>query len=298
LYAGSDDGFIHVSKDAGNTWKKISDNLPQNMWVSRVQASSHDKATVYASLNGYRWDDFNAYLYVSTNYGDTWERIGTDLPVEPINVVKEDPKNPNLIYVGTDNGLYISIDKGRSFNLMDNNLPAVAIHDLIVHPRDKELIVGTHGRSMLIADVQHIQQLDNQTLAKDIVLFDVKKMRQTGWGNKRSVWQEMKPVNVLIPIYSKANSNANISIKAGKELILKSIKTELKRGLNYIDFELNYDEKQTPQYSTFLNDKKEKDAKAIELKKADDGKFYLQKGKYTIEVEQNGVKLEKEFIIE
>jgi photosystem II stability/assembly factor-like uncharacterized protein len=298
LYAGSDDGFIHVSKDGGNSWKKISDNLPQNMWVSRVHASAHDKATVYASLNGYRWDDFNAYLYVSNNYGDTWERIGTDLPVEPINVVKEDPKNANLIYVGTDHGLYISIDKGRTFNLMDNNLPAVAVHDLIVHPRDKELIVGTHGRSMLIADVQHIQQLDNQTLAKDIVVFDVKKMRQTGWGNKRSVWQEMKPVNAIIPIYSKANSTANISIKAGKELILKSIKSELKKGLNYIDFEMNFDEKQTPQYSVFLNDKKEKDAKAIELKKADDGKFYLQKGKYTIEVEQNGVKMEKEFIIE
>ncbi|MDZ7880384.1 MAG: glycosyl hydrolase [Saprospiraceae bacterium] len=298
LYAGSDDGLIHVSKDGGNSWKNISNSLPKNLWVSRVQASAHNKATVYAALNGYRWDDFNAYLYVSNNYGETWERIGTDLPAEPINVVKEDPKNAQLIYVGTDHGLYISIDKGRSFNVMDNNLPAVSVHDVVVHPRDKELIVGTHGRSMLIADVQHIQQLDNQTLAKDFALFDVKKMRQTNWGAKRSVWQEMKPVNAIIPIYAKANSTANISIKAGKELILKSIKTELKRGLNYIDFEMIYDEKQTPQYGTFLNEKKEKDAKTIELKKADDGKFYLQKGKYTLEVEQNGVKIEKELIVE
>ncbi len=297
MYTGSDDGLIHVSKDGGNSWKKISDNLPQNQWVSRVQASAHDKATVYAALNGYRWDDFNAYLYVSTNYGENWERIGTDLPAEPINVVKEDPKNPNVLYVGTDHGLYVSIDKGKSFNLLDNNLPAVSVHDLAIHPRDKELIVGTHGRSMLIADVQHIQQLDNQTLAKDVVLFDIKKMRQTNWGKKFSNWQEMKPVNASIPIYSKTNSTATITIKA-KDIVLKTMRTDLKRGLNYIDLEMVYDEKQAPQYQVYLNDKKEKDAKNIELKKADDGKFYLQKGKYTVELEQNGVKTEKELVIE
>ena len=97
IYVGSDDGLIHITKDGGNTWKKITEGLPNDLWVSRVQASSHNKATVYASLNGYRWDDFNAYIYVSTNYGDTWTRIGTDLPAEPINVVKEDPKNANIL---------------------------------------------------------------------------------------------------------------------------------------------------------------------------------------------------------
>ena len=240
------------------------------------------------------------FLYQSkrTNYGDTWEKIGTDLPAEPINVVKEDPKNPNVLYVGTDHGLYVSIDKGKSFNLLDNNLPAVSIHDLVIHPRDKELVVGTHGRSMLIADIQHIQQLDNQTLAKDIVLFDIKKMRQTNWGTKRSNWDQMKPVNATIPIYAKANSSATITIKAGKDLVLKTIKTDLKRGLNYVDIEMVYDPKQTPQYLAFLNDKKDKDAKPIEIKKADDGKYYLQKGKYTLELEQNGVKMEKELVIE
>ncbi len=298
IYAGSDDGLIQVTKDGGNTWKKISDNLPQNLWVSRVQASAHDKATVYASLNGYRWDDFNAYLFVSNNYGETWQKIGTDLPAEPINVVKEDPKNPSILYVGTDHALYISLDKGASFNLMDNNLPAVAIHDVAIHPRDKELIVGTHGRSMLIADVSQIQQLDNQALAKELIVFDIKKMRQNNWGRKRSNWDETKPINAVISVYSKANTTAKISIKAGKDLILKTITSDVKRGLNYVNCEMNYDEKQTPQYQTYLNDKKEKEAKNIELKKADDGKFYLQKGKYSVEVEINGVKMEKELVIE
>jgi hypothetical protein len=212
--------------------------------------------------------------------------------------VKEEPKNPNVLYVGTDHGLYVSIDKGQSFNLLDNNLPAVSIHDVAIHPRDKELIVGTHGRSMLIADISHIQQLDNQTLAKDVALFDIKKMKQTNWGRKRSNWDDMKPINAVIPMYAKANSTATISIKAGKDLILKTMKTEVKRGLNYVDLDMTYDEKQAPQYAAYLNDKKEKDAKTIDLKKADDGKFYLQKGKYTVELEQNGVKMEKELVIE
>ena len=122
-------------------------------------------------------------------------------------------------------------------------------------------------------------------------------MRQTNWGKKFSNWQEMKPVNASIPVYSKTNSTATITIKA-KDVVLKTMKTDLKRGLNYIDVEMIYDEKQTPQYQAYLNDKKEKDAKNIELKKADDGKFYLQKGKYIVELEQNGVKTEKELVIE
>jgi hypothetical protein len=160
------------------------------------------------------------------------------------------------------------------------------------------LIVGTHGRSMLIADISHIQQLDNQMLAKDVALFDIKKMKQTNWGRKRSNWDDVKPINAVIPMYAKANSTATISIKAGKDLILKTMKTDLKRGLNYVDLDMTYDEKQAPQYAAYLNDKKEKDAKTIDLKKADDGKFYLQKGKYTVELEQNGVKMEKELVIE
>jgi photosystem II stability/assembly factor-like uncharacterized protein len=298
LYTGSDDGYIHVSKDAGTTWKRISDGLPQNLYVSRVQASSHYKATVYASLNGYRWDDFNSYLYVSTNYGDTWTRIGMDLPAEPVNVVKEDPKNPNLIYVGTDHGTYVSLDKGKTFSAFSNGLPATPVHDLVIHPRDRELIIGTHGRSLFVGDVQHLQSLDNQTLAKDLVVFDLKKMRLGGWGMRRSVYTPIEKAKTQVAIYAKTGGQTTLTLKAGKDIILKKMDVSLQQGLNYVDVDMVFDATQTPQYRAWLNEKKEKDAKAIDIVKADDGNFYLQKGKYTVEIEKSGAKVEKELVIE
>ena len=299
IYVGSDDGLIHMTKDGGNTWKKITEGLPNDLWVSRVQASSHNKATVYASLNGYRWDDFNAYIYVSTNYGDTWTRIGTDLPAEPINVVKEDPKNANILYVGTDHSLYVSLDKGKTFQTLNKGLPNVAVHDVVVHPRDRELVVGTHGRSLYIADVQHLQQLDDKILAKDLVVFDLKKRDNRGWGMQRSKWDDIKPVTTTIPCYAKTAGKATVTIRAGKDITLSKSTISVQKGLNYLEIDMAFDEKQTPQYAAWLDaDKKDKDAKATEIKKSDDGKSYLQKGKYTVEIEKDGVKVEKELVIE
>ena len=97
LYVGTDDGLVHVSKDGGYNWTKITDGLPENMWVSRVTASAFSESRVYLSLNGYRWDNFDAMVYVSEDYGKTWTAIGKDLPTESVNVIKEDPKNENIL---------------------------------------------------------------------------------------------------------------------------------------------------------------------------------------------------------
>ncbi|MGN6164026.1 MAG: WD40/YVTN/BNR-like repeat-containing protein [Flavisolibacter sp.] len=165
IYTGTDDGNIEVSKDAGATWTLISApqkkrfSLPQNLWVSRVTASKHKEGRVYASLNGYRNDDFNPYLYVSDDYGTTWMPIGKDLPAESINVVKEDPKNENIIYVGTDGGLYVSFDKGKSFMMWNAGLPkSIPIHDIAVQERENEIVLGTHGRSIYIAKLDEVQK--------------------------------------------------------------------------------------------------------------------------------------------
>ena len=298
LYVGSDDGLLHVTKDGGNSWKKISDGLPQNMWISRVQASAFDKATVYVALNGYRWDDFTPYIYVSKNYGETWEQLGKDLPAEPVNVIKEDPKNANLLYVGTDHGLYVSLDKGKSFMAFDKDLPSVAVHDVVVHPRDKEILVGTHGRSLYIAKVGELQQLTDENLGKELVAFDIEKNKNYGWGQKGDNWGDKDEVKTQFPLFAKKDGQVKITVKA-KDVVLKQMTVNLKRGINYPDYDLTFDEKQTPQYQTFLNDNlKEKDAKKVVLKAADDGKSYLQKGTYTVEFEKEGVKTEKEFVVE
>lgn len=168
LYAGTDDGNIQSSKDGGYTWTLVNNkpskatdaNLAAGLWVSRVVASKFKEPRVYASLNGYRFDDFAPYLYVSEDYGTTWTQLGRDLPTEPINVVKEDPKNENIIYVGTDGGLYVSFDRGQSFMLWNGGMPkSVPVHDIAIQERENEIILGTHGRSIYIAKLEDVQGL-------------------------------------------------------------------------------------------------------------------------------------------
>ncbi len=161
IYIGTDDGNIHVTKDGGYNWTKISNSLPkavQGLYVSRVTPSAFKEGRVYASLNGYRNDNFAAYLFVSEDYGNTWSTLGNDLPAEPINVVTEDPKNENIIYVGTDNGLYASFTMGKSFMTLGNNLPRVPVHDIAIQERENDLLLGTHGRGVYICKLEAVQK--------------------------------------------------------------------------------------------------------------------------------------------
>ncbi len=160
IYTGSDDGLIHVTKDGGVTWSRISDNLPQHLRVSRVIASSHVEGRVYATLSGCQWDHFKPYVYVSEDYGASWKQIFTDLPCEAVNVVREDPVNENLLFVGTDNGLYCTVDRGKISMRMTNGIPAVAVHDLVIQSREHDLVVGTHGRSIYVVDIGALEQFD------------------------------------------------------------------------------------------------------------------------------------------
>ena len=167
IYVGTDDGNIQGTKDGGATWTllnaktaKVSDAaLASGLWVSRVVASAYKEGRVYASLNGYRNDDFAPYLYVSEDYGATWNAIGRNLPMEPINVVREDPKNENILYVGTDGGLYVSLDRGQTFAAWNGGLPrSVPVHDIAFQTRENEIVLGTHGRSIYIAKLDEVQR--------------------------------------------------------------------------------------------------------------------------------------------
>ncbi len=160
VYVGTDDGNIQVTKDGGYTWELINKKLPKGLYVSRVTASSFKEGRVYVSLNGYRNDNFLPYVYVSEDYGATWKQIGKDLPNEPVNVIKEDLTNENILYVGTDGGLYVSIDGGNSSMMWNKGLPySVPVHDIALHPRENDLILGTHGRSIYIAKLDEVQKL-------------------------------------------------------------------------------------------------------------------------------------------
>lgn len=170
VYMGTDDGNIHVTRDGGYSWEQLNEvpgksksksvKLNTNgLWVSRIIASQHSESRVYTSLNGYRFDNFLPYLYLSEDYGQTWKQVGKDLPNEPINVVREDPKDPNIIYVGTDGGLYVSFDKGNSFMAWTGGLPrSVPVHDIAIQARENEIVLGTHGRSLYVAKLEEVQK--------------------------------------------------------------------------------------------------------------------------------------------
>ncbi len=157
IYAGTDNGMVWITKNNGVTWEKINKGLPKK-WVSRIEASRFDRGTVYISLNGYRDDDFDKYIYKSSDYGKTWLSIANNLPCGPINVVREDPKNKNILYIGTDIGVYISIDSGKSWTTLGTGLPTVAVHDLVIHPRENDIIIGTHGRSVYVLNIENIYE--------------------------------------------------------------------------------------------------------------------------------------------
>jgi photosystem II stability/assembly factor-like uncharacterized protein len=159
IYVGTDDGNVQVSKDGGNSFTMISQKLPKGLYVSRVIASKYNVARVYVTLNGYRNDHFNAYVYQSDDYGTTWKQIMKDLPSEPVNVIKEDAVSDQVLYVGTDGGLYVSLDGGNSSMAWNKGLPAsVPVHDLEIHSRDHEIILGTHGRSLYVGKLDALRK--------------------------------------------------------------------------------------------------------------------------------------------
>jgi photosystem II stability/assembly factor-like uncharacterized protein len=162
LYAGTDDGQVHVTKDDGATWTKINKGLPDK-WVTRLVASKYDEGTVFLSLTGYREDDFEKYLYMSTDFGKTWKSIASNLPSESINVIREDPSDKNILYVGTELGAYCSIDRGKSWHSLCNHLPTTAVHDIAVHPREGDLVVGTHGRSVFVLDTKPLKKIKQES---------------------------------------------------------------------------------------------------------------------------------------
>ncbi|HHF51988.1 MAG TPA: hypothetical protein ENL46_04810 [Candidatus Aminicenantes bacterium] len=159
IYAGTDDGRVHVTKDTGKNWEEITDGLPYNKHVSRIIASKYDEAAVYLTLNGRRDDDFTDYVYKSEDYGKTWKDISGNLPGGPVNVIREDPKKENILFIGNDLGVYVSLDGGRKWHVLPNGLPDCFVWDLVIHPRDNVLVIATNGRGMYaIDDISKIQE--------------------------------------------------------------------------------------------------------------------------------------------
>jgi photosystem II stability/assembly factor-like uncharacterized protein len=155
IYAGTDDGRLHVTKNGGENWKEIIQGLPGNKWISRIVASRYDIGRVYVTQNGKRDDDFQAYIWISEDYGETWTDISSNIPLGPVNVIREDLINEDILYLGTDIGVYISKDRGQNWEVL-GDLPSTYVHDLVIHPRDNIMVIATHGRGMFALDLNPV----------------------------------------------------------------------------------------------------------------------------------------------
>lgn len=241
LWAGTDDGQLHVSRDGGVSWTDVGRKLP-DLWVSRVVASQHVEGRAYVSLNAYRNDDMTAHVYVTEDYGQRWTRIDTGIPAAPVNVVREDPVNPNLLYVGTDRGVYVSLDRGGRWEALPTGLPTTKpVHDLVIHPRERELVIGTHGRSVYIVDVLPLQQLTPELQQKPLHAFYVDPVQASrGWRSQRSPWfhDPKEDPKVVAHYWAAAAGPVQVEVRDVDGRVLRRLSAEAKPGVNRLEWDL------------------------------------------------------------
>lgn len=177
-YAGTDDGHLNVSRDGGRSWTDVVDKipgLPKGIWVSEVVPSRFDEATAYATFDGHRQNDFDTYIYVTHDFGQTWQPASGNLKGEVIKTLTEDLKNPDVLYVGAETGLFVSIDRARNWVRVRANLPTVRVDEITLHPRDNAMILATHGRAIWILD--HLEPIQEyaaaQAAAAEVKLFNL-----------------------------------------------------------------------------------------------------------------------------
>lgn len=254
IWVGTDDGNVQVTRDAGKTWTNVVANikgLPPNSWVPNIDASHFDAGTAYVAFDRHQDNDFGPWAFKTTDFGQTWSSIKSDLPEKGyVHVVREDPKVKTLLYCGTELGVFASWDGGGHWVSIRNNIPAVAVRDIAVHPRDNDLILATHGRGVYILDSATALQELAAAEKNDMFLFDVRQAtRYQMWGKDSNLGQKTfaaqnPPSGALIDYYLKADVNGPIVItvadKNGK--IIRTIRSDAnKAGVNRVVWDLRYD---------------------------------------------------------
>jgi len=254
LWVGTSDGRVHLTRDGGDTWTDMTARLTalggrEDAYVSRVVASAHVEGRAYVSKSGYKFDDFRPFLFRTDDYGATWTSMAANLPDQPINVVYEDRTNADLLFVGNDRGLWVSIDRGARWVRMNNNIPDVAIRDLLVHPRDNDLIVGSYGRGLWVTDVSVLQEMTASVLAEDVHLFAVEPTSQyITWAfgandylfGQRHLQTPNPPNGMVIRYYLKTGRNgpATVVIADAEGREVGRVRGTTEAGLNAVTWNM------------------------------------------------------------
>jgi len=244
LYAGTDEGKVWLTRDGGLNWSDLSGGLAPGRWVTRVVTSSFDEGTVYVSQSGYRDDEFTPYVFRSTDYGKTWESLAAGLPTEPVNTVREDPKAKNLLYVGTDMGVFVSLDSGKTWTAMAGGLPHVPVHDLQVHPREGDLVLATHGRSVYLTEAAPLRKLTPDVMGKAVFAFPVKDVPGDpgrGYGEHPWITWPRQAVVARVPYWAKAAGEVTIAIKDENGSVWQQLADTAQPGMNVLEYDLGVD---------------------------------------------------------
>ena len=201
---------------------------------------------MYVSQSGYRDDEFAAYVFRSTDYGKTWESLAAGLPEEPVNTVREDPKAKNLLYVGTDLGVFVSLDSGKTWTAMAGGLPHVPVHDLQVQPREGDLVLATHGRSVYLTEAAPLRKLTPEVMGKAVFAFPIKDVPgdpSRGYGEHPWITWPRQAVVARVPYWAKAAGPVTVAVKDENGSVWRELSDTAQPGMNVLEYDLGVDAK-------------------------------------------------------
>ena len=291
IYTGSDDGMIYVTKNGGVSWDLVYNAFPQPLEVSDIVASKHHRNRVLASLNATDANNKKAHVFLSDDYGKTWADISANLPEGRITVIKEDPNNEELLYVGSESGLYVSFDLGENWQPFVKDIPQGKVSDIAID-EDNTLWVSFAGYGIFKTGISELQGLRAAILAQDFYPLDnaYRVSYSPLWGDGWSEWATAQTPELVFEAFA-GKPDVAITINIKKESVtLQTITHQTIEGFNYIPYDLTISNVGKVMY--------EKKLQKLVLTKATDGNIYLPKGKYTVEFTGKGIAEERDLIVE
>ena len=254
IWAGTDDGNVQLTMDGGASWKNLNNRikgLPEFSWVSKIHASEHNAGTAFVTVDQHRMDDFKPYIFMTKNFGKTWEKISGNLPQDDyVKVVRQDPHNPKLLFAGMEHGIYASWDSGKNWEKINIDLPNVSVRDLRIQKRDRDLVVGTHGRgAYILDDIRPLEELDG-IIDKSIHLFPIREgvlwnmyWRLENLGDKKYAAKNPE-YGTYINYYlnHKPKSSIEVKIFDKQNNLITTLEDENpEKGINRLTWDLGYD---------------------------------------------------------
>jgi photosystem II stability/assembly factor-like uncharacterized protein len=249
IWAGTDDGNLQVTQDDGKNWKDVTSNipgLPKYTWCSKVQASNHDANTAYVVFDGHTNGDKKVYVYRTTDLGKTWTSLATEDIETFARTITEDLVNPNLLFLGTEYGLYISINGGKDWVRFEGKVPKVPIYEMVIHPTENDLVIATHGRGIMIIDnIIPLRLLSDQVLASELTIFPSEPYTITnpkfasGLSGDQEFWGDNPSSSAIITYYMQKRhvfGDMSVEIYNSDGELVKTLPAGKNKGINYVEW--------------------------------------------------------------